>query len=245
MNSKNLLQIDKIFLMKKDKKIILKGENITKTFPAKTGDERLTVLDNLSMSIQEGSIVSVIGASGSGKSTLLHILGGLDKPDSGQVIWQNRSMYAMKTQELATFRNKNLGFVFQFHHLLPEFSALENVMMPLLISGTEFDEARTKALQMLDRFDIPGRAQHRPTELSGGEQQRVAMSRALINNPDLILADEPTGNLDEENTEIMLEMLFALRDTDGVSILLITHEKEIANRTDKIDELRKGALHSF
>ncbi len=228
-----------------EQEIILKGESIIKTFPSKGNDGRLTVLDDLTVSIEKGSIVSVVGASGSGKSTLLHILGGLDKPDSGSVIWNERSMYTMKTEELASFRNQNLGFVFQFHHLLPEFSALENVMMPLLIKGVEFDEARTKGMQMLERFDIPGRAEHRPTELSGGVQQRVAMSRALINDPDLILADEPTGNLDEENTDIMLNMLFGLRETDEVSILLITHEKEIAGRTDKIYELRKGTLHPF
>lgn len=224
---------------------ILMGENITKTFPAKAGNKRLTVLNNLSMNIEAGSIVSVVGASGSGKSTLLHILGGLDQPDSGNVLWNRQNMYAMKTQELAAFRNNNLGFVFQFHHLLPEFSAIENIMMPLLISGMNFDKAHEQAQQMLERFKISGRAEHRPTELSGGEQQRVAMSRALINNPDLILADEPTGNLDEKNTNIMLDMLFSLRETDGISILLITHEQKIAQRTDIMHKLKRGTLHSF
>lgn len=223
--------------------IILKGENIIKTFPAKAGNKRLTVLKNLSIKIEKGSVVSVVGVSGSGKSTLLHILGGLDRPDSGNILWNKQNMYTMKTGDLAAFRNKHLGFVFQFHHLLPEFSAIENVMMPLLIAGMDFDKARARAQEMLERFGIPERAEHRPTELSGGEQQRVAMSRALINSPDLILADEPTGNLDEENTEIMLDMLFALRETDGVSILLITHEKEIAKRTDRVHELKKGMLH--
>lgn len=231
--------------MSEDKAIILKGENVTKTFPEKSGNGRLTVLGDLSITIEKGSVVSVVGASGSGKSTLLHILGGLDRPDAGNVIWNGHDMYTMGTKELASFRNRNLGFVFQFHHLLPEFSALENVMMPLLIAGVDFSEAADKAHQMLKRFDIAERAEHRPTELSGGEQQRVAMSRALINNPDLILADEPTGNLDEDNTEIMLNMLFGLQETDNVSILLITHEKEIAKRTDNVYELRKGTLHSF
>lgn len=229
-----------------DKKdIILRGENITKTFPVKGDDERLTVLKDLSISIERGSVASVVGASGSGKSTLLHILGGLDRPDSGSVLWNEKYMYDMETKELADFRNWNLGFVFQFHHLLPEFSALENVMMPLLISGTAFDEAREQARQMMKRFDISAREQHRPAELSGGEQQRVTMSRALINNPELILADEPTGNLDEENSEIVLDMLFGLREIDTVSILLITHSKEIAKRTDKVYELSKGKLHPF
>lgn len=229
-----------------DKKdIILRGKNINKTFPIKGDDERLTVLKDLSISIEKGSVASVIGASGSGKSTLLHILGGLDRPDSGSVLWNEKYMYNMETKELAAFRNRNLGFVFQFHHLLPEFSALENVMMPQLISGTAFEEAREKARQLMKRFDISGREQHRPTELSGGEQQRVAMSRALINKPELILADEPTGNLDEENSEIMLDMLFGLREIGAVSILLITHAKEIAKRTDKVYELSMGKLHPF
>lgn len=231
--------------MSEQKDIILKGENIHKTFPGKGEDERLTVLNDLSISIDKGSVASVVGASGSGKSTLLHILGGLDIPDAGNVVWNGQPIYNMDTTELATFRNNNLGFVFQFHHLLPEFSALENVMMPLLIAGTGFDEARTQAQGMMDRFDISGREEHRPTELSGGEQQRVAMSRALINNPELILADEPTGNLDEENSDIMLDMLFGLREIDDVSVLLITHAKEIAKQTDRVYELRKGNLHSF
>lgn len=231
--------------MSDEDKIILRGENITKTFAGKKGNEPLTVLTDLSIAIEKGTSVSVVGVSGSGKSTLLHILGGLDKPNAGRIVWNNRQMYSMNTKELAAFRNHNLGFVFQFHHLLPEFNAVENVMMPLLISGIDFDEAQTSANQMLDRFGIADRADHRPTELSGGEQQRVAMSRALINNPDLILADEPTGNLDEENTAIMLDMLFDLQRTEEVSMLLITHEKEIAERTDKIYELRKGALHLF
>jgi len=224
---------------------ILKGESITKTFAGKSGSERLTVLDNLSISIQKGTVVSVVGASGSGKSTLLHILGGLDRPDKGNVNWNGQNIYGLKQKQLAAFRNKNLGFVFQFHHLLPEFSALENVMMPMLIAGSHFNEARQKAEQMLDRFGIAGRAEHRPSELSGGEQQRVAMGRALVNNPELILADEPTGNLDEENTNIMLDMLFGLQKTEDVSILLITHEEKIAKRTDIVYKLQKGKLHSF
>lgn len=224
---------------------ILEGKDITKTFASKKKGDNLTVLNDLSISIEKGSVVSVVGASGSGKSTLLHILGGLDQPDAGEVRWDGQSMYTMSTKELAVFRNKNLGFVFQFHHLLPEFNAIENVMMPLLISGIDSEEARKQAQTMLDRFDIGERADHRPTELSGGEQQRVAMSRALINSPDLILADEPTGNLDEENTSIMLDMLFELQEAEEVSMLLITHEKEIARRTDKIYELKKGDLHSF
>jgi len=225
--------------------LILSCSNVTKTFAGKTKGEPLTVLDDVSLSIHRGSIVSVIGASGSGKSTLLHILGGLDQPDSGRIMWNNEAMYEMDKKELATFRNQKLGFVFQFHHLLPEFSALENVMMPALIEGLEQAQARTKAQQLLNRFNIKNRADHRPTELSGGEQQRVAMARALINKPDLILADEPTGNLDERNTAILLDMLFELRQTDNVSVLFITHEESIAQRTDTTHILKQGKLNTF
>lgn len=228
-----------------DEQLILKGDHLSKSFPSKTGGEELVVLDDVSISINSGDVICVVGASGSGKSTLLHILGGLDQPDSGTISWQGQHMYDMNSEELADFRNRKLGFVFQFHHLLPEFTALENVMMPALISGASSDEANDRAMELLERFGIPDRSGHRPTELSGGEQQRVAMARALINNPELILADEPTGNLDERNTEILLDMLFELRETDGVSILLITHEKDIAQRTDKTYELSKGKLHTF
>ena len=225
--------------------IILNGTDIIKTYPAKVGDGALTVLDGISLSIKKGSIVSVVGASGCGKSTLLHVLGGLDEPDTGNVLWNGKDIYRMDENSLAAFRNAQLGFVFQFHHLLPEFTALENVMMPALISGKQLDEVQEKAMSLLTQFDIPSRAEHRPTQLSGGEQQRVAMARALMNDPELILADEPTGNLDEENTDVLLDMLFSLREKKDVSILLITHEKDIAERSDQIYELSKGKLHPF
>jgi len=224
---------------------ILTGENITKSFPSKSGNDRLTILDDVSLSIDRGSVLCVVGASGSGKSTLLHILGGLDRPDSGRISWNGRHMYDLDNDELADFRNEKLGFVFQFHHLLPEFTALENVMMPALINGSSSENAQERAMELLERFGIPGRAEHRPAELSGGEQQHVAMGRALINDPDLILADEPTGNLDEDNTEILLDMLFELRELDNVSMLLITHEKDIAKRTDQTYQLTKAKLHPF
>ena len=224
---------------------ILEGKNITKRFPGEAGNEPLTVLDNTSIAIEKGSIVTVVGASGCGKSTLLHILGGLDQPDSGSVLWENNPIYDMSKQDLAGFRNKKLGFVFQFHHLLPEFTAIENIMMPALIHGDGEADAHQRAMNLLQDFGIPGRAEHRPTQLSGGEQQRVAMARALINNPDLILADEPTGNLDEKNTDILLKLLFDLRTKEDVSILLITHEKDIAARSDIIYELSKGKLTSL
>lgn len=224
--------------------IILEGKNITKKYESESRSGKLTVLEDTSITIEKGSIVTVAGVSGSGKSTLLHILGGLDRPDSGNVFWEDQPIYDMPKEELATFRNKKLGFVFQFHHLLPEFTALENIMMPALIQGIHPEKAGKRATNLLEDFGIPDRAEHRPTQLSGGEQQRVAMARALMNNPDLILADEPTGNLDEENTEILLKLLFDLREMENVSILLITHEKDIARRSDIIYELSKGKLEA-
>jgi lipoprotein-releasing system ATP-binding protein len=221
---------------------ILEGRNITKKFDSESGNGALTVLEDTSIAIEKGSVVTVVGASGCGKSTLLHILGGLDQPDSGTVLWENQPIYDMSKENLAGFRNKKLGFVFQFHHLLPEFTAIENVMMPALIHGDDEANAHERAMSLLEDFGIPGRAEHRPTQLSGGEQQRVAMARALINNPALILADEPTGNLDEKNTDILLKLLFDLRTREDVSILLITHENDIAQRSDMIYELSKGKL---
>ncbi len=220
---------------------ILEARDITKTYNGRDGNP-LTVLDNTSIAIEKGSIVTIVGASGCGKSTLLHILGGLDRPDSGTVLWQEESIYNMGKEVLAKFRNKNLGFVFQFHHLLPEFTAIENIMMPALIGNATEQEAKEKALILLRDFGIADRAEHRPTQLSGGEQQRVAMARALINDPDLILADEPTGNLDERNTEILLDLLYDIRRKKDVSILLITHEKNIAERSDLVYELSHGKL---
>ena len=174
---------------------------------------------------------------------MLHILGGLDKADKGEVIWKGRSLSEFNSDQLADFRNKNIGFVFQFHHLLPEFTALENVSMPALIAGESIDKASKRAIELLDRFGIADRKHHRPSQLSGGEQQRVSMARALMNNPGLILADEPTGNLDDVNTGIILDMLFELRDQFGVSVLLITHEPEIAKRSDVIMEIKNGKLN--
>lgn len=223
---------------------ILEASHITKTFHD-DGRPPLTVLNEANISIEAGSIATVVGASGCGKSTLLHILGGLDKPDNGIVSWNGEAIYEMDREAIARFRNQNLGFVFQFHHLLPEFTALENIMMPALISGENQKKAEEQAQSLLDNFGILERAEHRPAQLSGGEQQRVAMARALINDPDLILADEPTGNLDERNTEILLDLLFNLREVRDVSILLITHEQNIAQRSDIIYELSHGKLHAL
>lgn len=221
---------------------VLTGKDLFKSYKSELGDSPLEVLKDVSISVKEGSITSIVGSSGSGKSTLLHILGGLDRPDSGTVFWGEKDLSEMNSDQLAEFRNKNIGFVFQFHHLLPEFTALENVSMPALISGESIEKASERALALLDRFGVAERQHHRPTQLSGGEQQRVSMARALMNKPSIILADEPTGNLDDKNTSIILDMLYELRDRDGVTILLITHEEEIAKRSDVILEIKNGKL---
>jgi lipoprotein-releasing system ATP-binding protein len=229
----------------KDSKIVLEAKSLHKSFPAGPDKDELHVLQGMNLEVTEGSITSIIGSSGSGKSTLLHILGGLDRADSGDVYWDGKNITEYKTDDLAAFRNTYIGFVFQFHHLLPEFTALENVAMPGLIAGTSSKEAFDRAKELLGLFGVEARKGHRPTQLSGGEQQRVSMARALMNNPRIILADEPTGNLDQDNTNIILDLLFELREAMGVSVLLITHEKEIAGRSDRILELKKGVLESL
>ncbi|MEO1023551.1 MAG: ABC transporter ATP-binding protein [Bacteroidota bacterium] len=221
---------------------ILEAEGITKTYKSTEDGTPFTVLDNTSIQLAKGTVTAIVGSSGSGKSTLLHIVGGLDTPDKGLVKWQNRPIHAMKADELATFRNRFAGFVFQFHHLLPEFSALENVAMPALIGGMPQKEAYEKATALLIRFGINHRSNNRPTQLSGGEQQRVSMARALMNTPRLLLADEPTGNLDEENTSIILDFIYELTSTDQIAVLLITHEEEIAERADQVFEMKNGML---
>lgn len=226
-------------------KFVLEAKELHKSFSTGPGKEDLHVLRGMNLKVEEGSITSIIGSSGSGKSTLLHILGGLDLADSGEVYWDGNKISDYTPDELADLRNKNIGFVFQFHHLLPEFTALENVAMPALIAGKPMNESYKRANELLDNFGIKERSDHRPTQLSGGEQQRVSMARALMNNPKVILADEPTGNLDQTNTDTILDLLFQLRDTMGVSVLLITHEKEIAGRSDRILELKKGILESL
>lgn len=222
--------------------IVLQCENIHKKFKSESGTEDLHILKGVDLSVRIAEMISIVGSSGCGKSTLLHILGGLDRPNDGSVHWNGESIYDYKKDNLADLRNKNVGFVFQFHHLLPEFTAIENVMMPALIRGENQKVADQKAENLLDRFGLKDRLYHRPSQLSGGEQQRVSMARALMNNPSIILADEPTGNLDEKNTEIILNLLFELRETEKVTLVLITHEKEIANRCDTLYSLQSGVL---
>lgn len=222
---------------------VLQCKSLHKDFPSESGNGVLKILQGVDLQVKKADIISIVGSSGSGKSTLLHILGGLDHPTSGDVFWHGKSIYQFKKDQLAELRNKNVGFVFQFHHLLPEFTAMENVMMPALIQDTSFAKAEKRAKELLDQFGMSGRLNHRPSQLSGGEQQRVSMARALTNNPSIILADEPTGNLDEKNTESILSLLFQLRQMEDVSIVLITHEKEIATRCDTVYSLHNGTLN--
>jgi len=221
---------------------VLRCNNIKKSFDSESGSDRLEVLQGVNLEVERGDLISIIGSSGSGKSTLLHILGGLDSPDSGELYWNNQSIYEHSSDKLAELRNHNVGFVFQFHHLMPEFTAIENVMMPALIKGDSQKTASQRAEELLHEFGMGHRLQHRPSQLSGGEQQRVSMARALTNRPSIILADEPTGNLDEKNTKIILDLLFKLRELEDLSVVLITHEKEIATQCDKTFILQKGTL---
>lgn len=224
--------------------IILSCRDLKKSYKSETGTEDLQILKGVHLEIKKGEIAAIVGSSGSGKSTLLHILGGLDRPTSGDVFWNQHSIYKYNADKLAELRNTHVGFVFQFHHLLPEFTAVENVMMPALIKGGPFKSSEKRAKELLQIFGLTDRTEHRPSQLSGGEQQRVSMARALMNRPSIILADEPTGNLDEKNTDIILKQLFNLREIEGVSIILITHEKEIAKKCDSLYLLQNGVIHS-
>lgn len=221
--------------------MILEARSLKKTFTSETG-EILTILSGADLSVEAATLTAITGPSGCGKSTLLHLLGGLDRPDQGEILWDGRPISALDTTQLSQRRNTFIGFVFQFHHLLPEFSALENVAMPALIAGRQKREAESEARALLERVGLSHRADHRPRHLSGGEQQRVAIARALMNRPPLILADEPTGNLDQAHSEEILTLLLGLRDDEQVSILIVTHDPSIASRCDRRMILDKGIL---
>lgn len=214
---------------------------------SKTYDDshlEVAVLNGLNLTVKRGQSVSIIGASGSGKSTLLHILGGLDTPTAGEVALMGQSLSMLSQAELGKLRNQYLGFVYQFHHLLPEFSALENVMMPLLIQHIEKEKARQQALDMLEKVGLKNRAAHRPSELSGGERQRAAIARALVTYPACILADEPTGNLDRNNARNVLDMMLDLQTEMQASLVVVTHDDELAMRFDQVLTMTDGHLMS-
>jgi lipoprotein-releasing system ATP-binding protein len=223
---------------------ILEGRGLRKVYIEEDGSE-LTILDGVEIGVARGEIVAVVGASGAGKSTLLHLLGCLDRPTVGEVILDGRSVAHLGERELAAVRNRQIGFVFQFHHLLREFTAIENVMMPLLIAGTEARDAKGRARDLLERVGLGGRLTHKPNELSGGEQQRVAVARALANHPAVIVADEPSGNLDTHTSEQLHELFFRLRDDHGAALVLATHNRELAERADRVLLVKDAQLHEL
>ena len=217
---------------------MIKAENIKKSYG------ELEVLKGVDLQIKKGEVISIVGASGAGKSTLLQIIGTLDLPDTGSVSIKDTNTSVLKDKELSLFRNKNIGFVFQFHHLLPEFTALENVCIPAFIHKTPKAEAEKKAMELLTKLGVDGRASHKPSELSGGEQQRVAVCRALINNPAVILADEPSGNLDSNSAKELHQLFFTLRDELNQTFVIVTHNEELANMADRKLTMKDGKIVS-
>jgi len=217
---------------------VIQGRNIVKRF----GD--LEVLRGVDVTVEAGEVISIVGASGAGKTTLLQILGTLDVPDEGEVRIGGQTTTGMSRRELSAFRNAHLGFVFQFHRLLPEFNALENVLMPAWIAGTSPAEARPRAEELLHELGLGHRLEHNPSELSGGEQQRVAVARALMNRPQVLLADEPSGNLDSENAALLHDLFFELRERHGQTVILVTHNEELAARADRTLRMADGRFLS-
>jgi lipoprotein-releasing system ATP-binding protein len=215
---------------------MLSARNIHKSYG------QLEVLKGVDIDIRQGEIASIVGPSGSGKSTLLHILGTLDRTDSGSIELDNKSLQAMNARALASFRNHNIGFVFQFHHLLPEFTALENVCIPGWIAGRPKKEVEAKAAGLLKLLGLSGRVENKPMELSGGEQQRVAVARALINQPKIVFADEPTGNLDSANAQELHQLFFDLRKQFDQTFLIVTHNEELARMSDRILHMKDGRI---
>ncbi len=215
---------------------MIEVKNIWKSFGA------LEVLKGVNLQVEKGEIVAIIGKSGAGKTTLLQIIGTLDRPTQGQVIIDGTDVFAMKDKELAAFRNQHIGFIFQFHQLLPEFTALENVCIPAMIAREKENEYKARATQLLTDLGLGDRLHHKPNALSGGEKQRVAAARALMMHPDIILADEPTGSLDTQNKKELSELLLKLRKEYGQTILLVTHDKELAGIADRIIEIKDGII---
>ena len=217
---------------------MLVAKNLLKKYGA------LTVVNDVSLTVHKGEIVSIVGPSGAGKSTLLHLLGGLDKADSGSVLIDNTDMLQLPARKQARFRNTHIGFVFQFHHLLPEFNAIENVCMPLWIKGTDKKEAAEQAAEMLAIVGLSNKLNNKPSELSGGEQQRVAIARALVTRPSVVMADEPTGNLDSENAHLVHKLFLELREKFGQTFVMITHNDNLAKMTDRTLVMQDGKIVS-
>lgn len=221
--------------------LILKTEHLSKSYQSNKKNI-LKVLKSISLEIEENKISVIVGASGAGKSTLLHLLGGLDRPDDGKVLFEQQNIFDFNNDRLAKFRNENMGFVFQFHHLLPEFTALENVSIPQMIKGKSLKSASANSERLLEIVGLKDRAEHKPAELSGGEQQRVAVARALANDPKIIFADEPTGNLDSANSESIHKLLFELRDNYKKTFVIVTHNPELMKLADFIFEIKDGII---
>lgn len=221
---------------------LLNCQNLTKYYVE--GTTQTQVLKDVSFQLNERELVAIVGASGSGKSTLLHTLGGLDQPSSGEVFIKGQSLQKASSDELAKLRNQYLGFVYQFHHLMADFSALENVLMPMLIGQQNKMEAKDRAEKMLAAVGLSHRISHKPSALSGGERQRVAIARALVNNPSLVLADEPTGNLDRKTTESIFELIQQLNQEQGIAFLLVTHDLQLAEKLQRRMIMQDGVLHA-
>ncbi len=221
-------------------KLVLEAKGLSKVFT--DVEEDVSVLNHIDFKVEAGEKIAIVGPSGSGKSTFLHLLGGLDKPSSGDVFLLGQSLTKMSEKDRCLRRNQSLGFVYQFHHLLPEFSAVENVMMPLLIGGEIHQEALDKALDCLKAVGLEKRAYHKPSQLSGGERQRVAIARALVGKPSCILADEPTGNLDSKTADVIFDLFLTLNDRHGTAIVIVTHDLSLAERMEKIMHLEAGCF---
>ena len=217
---------------------MIRIENLTKKFG------ELDVLKGVSLTVNKGEVISIVGPSGAGKTTLLQLIGTLDKPTSGKILFNGEDTGKMSSNKLATFRNRHIGFVFQFHQLLPEFTALENIIIPALIAGRKRKEAEADAMELLGLMNLTERAGHKPSEMSGGENQRVAVARALINHPDVILADEPSGSLDSHNKEELHRLFFDLRDKLGQTFIIVTHDDRLASYTDRTIRMVDGMIES-
>lgn len=226
-----------------DNNVILNAKNIKKSFQL-DGKLKLEVLKGISLEVYEGEIFEIVGASGAGKSTLLHILGTIDRPDEGEIFFRDLNLLSLKDEELSHFRNKNIGFVFQFHHLLPEFSAIENVVIPMMIDGKSFDECKPRAIELIRYVGLENRMNHKPSELSGGELQRIAIARALANNPKIIFADEPTGNLDTKNSQSIIELIKNLNKEFNQTFVIVTHNRELVEIANRVREIKDGLLVS-